>query len=70
MSEHSTYLQEGRAKVQKRGVLQAEEAMLEILAGGGCPRRTPLAEDNKEKGEWMILQPSTVNETELGAQEL
>ena len=65
MLDHSAYLQEGRAEVQKQSVLQEEEALSETLSGspvqGACYLRRPI-----KLGAWLTVQPSTVNGMELG----
>ena len=67
-ADHYACLQEVRMAVRKQSVLLAEEALTEILLGspvhGAC--RLQRATNT---GEWLTLQPSTVNGTELGAQE-
>ena len=46
---HSAYLREGRAGVRKRSILREEEALLETLVGGGCPKRALLATVFKDR---------------------
>ena len=67
-ADHSAYLQEGRVEVQKRSVLQTEEALAETLASARvqCTRRL---RRSTKIGAWLTSQPSTVNGTGLGAQE-
>ena len=67
-ADHSAYLQEGRSEVQKRSVLQAEESLTETLAGTPvqgthCLRRVT------KMGVCLTVHPSTINGTELDAQE-
>ena len=67
-ADHSACLWEGWTSVRRRGQIRAEEALTAALEGAPvlhacCLRR---AENN---GACIIVQPSTVNGTELGAQE-
>ena len=66
--DHSAYLREGRAEVQKRSVLRAEEALPETLAGNPVQDACFLRSETKT-GDWLMVQLSTVNGTELGVQE-
>ena len=68
MSDHSTYLREGRAEVRKRSVLRAEVAPSETSAGAPVQDTRRLQRATKA-GEWITVQPSKVNGTELIAQE-
>ena len=66
--DHSAYLREGMLEVWKRRILWRKEALSETLAGApvkdaGCLRRAT------KTGAWMMVQPSTVNGTEMGGQE-
>ena len=54
--------------MQKQRVLLADEAMAETLAAPPVQGARQLQQATK-MGEWMMVQPSTVNGTELGAQE-
>ena len=67
-ADHNAYLQEGRAELRKRSVLQAEEALAETLSGYPVQdaRRLWWA---KNTGSWLMVQPSTVYGTKLGGQE-
>ena len=67
-ADHSACLQEGRTEVWRRGHWQAEEDMMTALEGAPVlhARRLQRATNT---GAWLIVQPSTVNGTELGAQE-
>ena len=66
--DHSTCFQEGRKAVRKRSVLLAEEALAKTLVGYlvQVPHQLRLS---TKTGAWLMVQPSTVNGTELGAQE-
>ena len=65
--DHSAGLQEGRVEVRKRSVLWAEEVMAETLAGAPVQGARRLQRMTKT-GALLMVQPSTVNGTELGAQ--
>ena len=66
--DHSTCLREGRTVVWRRGQRQAEEALTDALEGGLVLHARRLRRATKT-GAWQTVQPSTVNGTELGAQE-
>ena len=66
--DHYAYLQEGRAEVRKRSVLRAEVAPSETSAGAPVQDTRRLQRATKA-GEWITVQPSKVNGTELIAQE-
>ena len=66
--DHAAYLKEGREEFRKWNANRSEEALEETLAGdpvqvARCLRRLT------NMGAWLIVQPSTVNGTEFGAQE-
>ena len=48
--------------------MQAEEALTETLAGAPVQDARRLRRE-KKTGEWLTVQSSTVNRTELGVQE-
>ena len=58
----------GGAEVRKRSVLWAYEDLTETLTGEAAQDALRLRKAT-QKGAWMTVQPSTVNGTELGAQE-
>ena len=68
MADHSACLLEGRTAVRKRGQRRAEEALTASLEGDPVQHARRLQWANNT-GAWMTVQPSTVNGTELGAQE-
>ena len=67
-ADYSACLWEGRAAVQKRSVLLAEEALAETLVGspfqGACRMQQAM-----KTGAWLTVQLYIVNGTELDAQE-
>ena len=63
-ADHSACLQEVRTAVRKWSVLLAEEALYETIAGGPVQGARRLQRATKT-GAWMMVQPSTVNGTEL-----
>ena len=54
--------------MQKRSVLREEEDLSDTLAGAPVQDTYRLRRATKT-GAWLMVQPSTVNGTELGAQE-
>ena len=67
-ADHLACLREGQTAVWKRSAQQEEEALVATIAGypvqgARCLRRAT------KTGAWLTVQPSKVNETELGAQE-
>ena len=67
-ADHSTCLQGGRAAVWRRVIQRAEEALAATLEGAPVQRARRLRRETKT-GAWLTVQPSTVNGTEMGAQE-
>ena len=67
-ADHSAYLQEVRTAVPRRGQRRAEEALTATLEGVPVQRAHRLRQETNIWA-WMTVQPSTVNGTELGAQE-
>ena len=67
-ADHSACLWEGRTAVRRRGQIRAEEALTAALEGGLLLHARCLRQATKT-GAWITVQPSTVNGTELGAQE-
>ena len=67
-SDHSTCLLDGRMAVRKCSTLLAEEALEKTLAGAPVQGACRLQQATKTR-ERLTVQPSTVNGTELGAQE-
>ena len=65
---HSTCLREGSTALGKRSVLLAEEDLAETLAGCVVQGAHQL-QRAPNTGAWLTVQPSTINGTELGAQE-
>ena len=68
MANHSPYLQEGRAEVHKRSVVQAGEAWTETLAGSPVQDTCRLRQAMKT-GSCLTVQPLMANRTKLGVQE-
>ena len=66
-SNHSACLQEGQTAVQQQSEQRAEEALTATIPGdpfqGTCRLRQVT-----NTGDWLTIQPSTVNGTELGSQ--
>ena len=67
-ADNSTYFQEGRVEVRKRSNLRAEEALAETLAVRPVQGTRHLRRVTKTWA-WLMVQPSTLNGTELSAQE-
>ena len=67
-ADHSACLREGRTAVRRRGQRRAEEALTAALEGPLVLHAHRLQRLTKT-GAWVTVQPSTVNGTELGAQE-
>ena len=65
---HLAYLQEGRKAVQKWSAQQSKEALAVTITVGAVQGACQL-QLATNTGAWMTVQPSTVNVTELGAQE-
>ena len=66
--DHSACLQEGRTAVWRRGQRRAEKDL--TAAQEGAPVLHVRQQQRATKtGAWLIVQPSTVNGTDLGAQE-
>ena len=64
----SACLWEGRAEVRKRRDLRKDEALEETLVGAPVQGARRLRRSTKT-GSWLMVHPSMVNGTELGAQE-
>ena len=64
-ADHSACLREVRTAVHKRNVLLAEEALVDIVVEGAVQGARQLRHV-VNTGAWITVQPSTVNETELG----
>ena len=67
-ADHSACLREGRTAVRRPSQKWADEALVATLAGASVQRTCRLQRATKT-GAWLTVQPSTVNGTELGAQE-
>ena len=65
---HYEILREGRGEVQNQNIVCLEVALEETLAGAPTQVACHL-QRVKKTGAWLMLQSSTVNGTELGAQE-
>ena len=67
-ADHSGFLREGQTDVQKRGEIRAEEALTAAMERDPVlqARRMQRAANTRA---WLTVLPSTVNGTELGAQE-
>ena len=66
--DHATCLQDGRAAVCRQNVDKAMASLETTIAGDPAVVTRQLRQATKT-GAWLTVQPSTVNETELGAQE-
>ena len=67
-ADHSACLREGRTAMWRQGQIWAEEALMAALEGvsilhAHCMGRA------ENTGAWLTVLPSTVNRTEMGAQE-
>ena len=67
-ADQSACLREGRTAVWRRGQRRVEEALTAALERAPVQHAHHLRRATKA-GAWLIVQPSTVNGTELGAQE-
>ena len=67
-ADHLACLRAGRTAVRRRGQIRAEEALTVALEEGLVLHARRLRRAEKT-GAWIILQPSTVNGTDLGDQE-
>ena len=67
-ADHLACLQEGRTAVRRRGHTRAEEALTAALEGDPVLHARRLRRAAKT-GAWLTVLSSTVNGTELGAQE-
>ena len=67
-ADHSACLREGRMAVQRRGQRRAGEALMAALEGGEVLHARQLRRATKT-GSWLVVQPSTVNGTEIGSKE-
>ena len=65
--DHSACLQGGRTAVRRRGQRRAEEALTAAMEGPPILHAHRLRRATKTS-DWLTVQPSTVNGTELGAQ--
>ena len=68
MEDHSTCLREWATEVRKWSGLKLEEALAKTLARDPVQGTRRLRQATKTR-VWMMVQPSTVNGTELGVQE-
>ena len=68
MTEHPACLWEVRTAVWQRSQHWAEEALAETLEGAPVQRAHRLRQATKTRA-WLTVQPSTVNGTNMGAQE-
>ena len=67
-ADHSACLREVRTVVRRRGQIRAEEALAAAVEGAPVLHAHRLQRAAKN-GAWIIVQPSTVNGTDLEAQE-
>ena len=67
-ADHSACLQEVKTAVRKQSILLVEEALAKTLAGALVQGARRMQRVTKT-GAWLTVQTSTVNWTELGAQE-
>ena len=66
--DHSLLMGEGREEIQRRHVEAADTALGEAQAATSKPDARRLGRI-QQTGVWIFVLPSTVNWTELGAQE-
>ena len=66
-ADHAAYIREEREEVMKSNNLRLEEALAETLEGAAVHVTRHLRQATKT-GKWMMVQSSTVNRMELGAQ--
>ena len=67
-ADHSACHREGRTAMRRRGQSWVEESLTATLEGGPVLHARRIQRAAKT-GAWLTLMPSTVNRTELGAQE-
>ena len=67
-ADHSACLWKGRTAVRRRGQIRAEEAMTAALEGPPVLHTHRLRRATNT-GDLITVQPSTVNGTDMGAQE-
>ena len=67
-ADHSDCLWEGQTVVRRRGQIRLEEALTAALERSLVLHARHLQQAEKT-GAWITVQPSTVNGTDLGAQE-
>ena len=67
-ADHTACLRGGRLAVRHRGVLRAEAVLTASLEGAPVQQARHMQQAAKI-GAWLTVLPSTVNGTELGAQE-
>ena len=67
-ADHAASLRDGRAAVRRKSVAKAM-ASLEATIAGATEVVTRWLRQATKTGAWLTVQPSTVNGTELGAQE-
>ena len=68
IADHSACLREGRPAVRRVVQRRAKEALADTLEGA-LVQRTRRLQWVTKVGAWLTVQPSTVNGTDLGAQE-
>ena len=68
MADHSACLREVRMAVQKRSIILSKKTLAETLSGSLVQGARQLQQATKTWA-WLTVQPSTINGTELGAQE-
>ena len=66
--DHAAYLQYGRSAVRRKSVVKAMVS-LEATIAGDTEVVTRRLRRGTKTGAWLTVQPSTVNGTEVGAQE-
>ena len=67
MADHSACLQEGRTAVWKRSAQRAEEDLTANISGAPAQDARRMQRATKT-GDWLTVQPLTLNGTELGEQ--
>ena len=67
-ADHAACLRDGRAEVRRQSVAKAMASLETTIVGAPAVVTRQLKRETKN-GAWLTVQPSTVNGTELGAQE-
>ena len=67
-TDYTAFIREGQGEVQNRNIIRSKAALAETIVGAPVKVARHLRRVTKV-GAWMMLQPSTVNGTELCGQE-